>query len=285
MSEKINIICSDKRKLSAIVFPAKGMTKAAILVACATGMRKEFYASFCEFLSDNGYSVLCFDFRGVGESALKSLKEDPTEIIDWGVKDMPAALDELIKLFPNTGYHLIGHSAGGQLTGLMYNNDKLTSQFNFASSTGQVSNLSYPFKLKGIFFLKVFIPLSNVMFGYTKLELVKMGASIPKRVGSQWSKWCSSTGYVKASIGKEIKKHYYDKLNHDILWLYAADDTIANARNVKSMVQLHSKNSNETKEIIPQDNKMKSIGHMGFFKKRNSNLWREALDWLAKYKK
>ena len=133
--------------------------------------------------------------------------------------------------------------------------------------------------------MKIFIPLSNLIFGYTKLELVKMGASIPKGVGKQWSNWCSSIGYVKASIDKEIQKHYFDKLNHDILWLYATDDTIANLKNVESMVQLHSNNFNAIKEMVPKDHEMKSIGHMGFFKKRNSKLWNETLIWLAKHTK
>ena len=60
-------------------------------------MRKEFYGPFCQYLCENNYSVLVFDFRGVGKSSLKDLKSDTANIIDWGVLDMSAALDELIK--------------------------------------------------------------------------------------------------------------------------------------------------------------------------------------------
>ena len=202
--EKIKIICSDGRELSALKYSASGKTKGAVLVGGATGLRKEFYSPFCQHLCENNYSVLVFDFRGVGKSSLQDLKSDTANIIDWGVLDMSAALDELVKQFPKTKYHLVGHSAGGQLTGLMSNHSQLTSQFNFACSTGQLSNLKFLFRLKALFFMKIFIPLSNLIFGYAKLGLVKMGDSIPRYVAKQWCDWCCGNGYVIGSIGLSL---------------------------------------------------------------------------------
>jgi len=64
---------------------------------------------------------------------------------------MPAVFEQLKTTFPNTKYHLIGHSAGGQLVGLMHNALELTYIFNYASSSGELKNMSHLHALKHIF--------------------------------------------------------------------------------------------------------------------------------------
>jgi len=141
--------------------------------------------------------------------------------------------------------------------------------------------MKYPFKAKATFYLNMFIPVSNFLFGVTHSQWVGMGEPLPKAVASQWSKWCNGVGYVATDFGSEIKEHLYDELNFPSMWLYATDDVIANYENVKEMADVFSKSKVEFSALDPKALGKKQIGHMGFFSSKNKDLWPRALDWLA----
>ncbi|MCB0326766.1 MAG: alpha/beta fold hydrolase [Bdellovibrionales bacterium] len=281
--KNIQIECLDQRRISGIVYLPAQAPKAAVLIAPATGITKEFYTYFAQDLCQQGYGVLVFDFRGVGESIEGKLCQDNSSIVDWGQLDLSAALDQLQIEFPETSYHLIGHSAGAQLSGLTNSKTKLTSQFCFAGSTGRLKNMKMPFWIKAQFFMRVFIPLSNVIFGYAKLELMGMGHSIPKKVANQWSRWCRTEGYIKAGMGRDFEQHHYAQIEHPMFWVHASDDFIANRKNVEEIVAIHPKASSEILTLEPKEYGCREIGHMNFFRRSYSTLWPLAYEWLAKH--
>lgn len=151
---------------------------------------------------------------------------------------MPAVLDALKTYFPGVDYHLVGHSAGGQLIGLMHNAKDIKSVFNFACSSGQLSNMKMPFKIQAHFFMNVFSPLSNLLFGYTKSDVVGMGEPLPKEAAQQWRLWCNGTGYVKTAFGRTVHHHLYDELDMPSFWTNASDDGIAINENVDDMLSV-----------------------------------------------
>lgn len=277
--KSIKIACSDDIVLSADLYKPETL-KGAVMIAPATGVKRIFYHSFATYLSENGYGVICFDNRGVGDSVQGSINSGNPSLISWGSLDMPAVLRKLQELFPSTSYHIIGHSAGGQLIGLMDNSKDISSFLAVASSSGSVRNINFPFKVKAYILLNLFIPFSNFMFGKTNSQWVGMGESLPKDVGKQWRKWCNGTGYVATDFGKTIKNHFYDDINIPSLWIHASDDPIANHTNVKDMIRVYSNTSATIITLNPEDFACKEIGHMKFFSSKLSNLWPYALNWL-----
>lgn len=280
MDEPITFTCEDGRTLSGKLYRPDGDAKAGVMVASATGIKKEFYAKFSTYLAENGYATLTFDYRGIGESAPADIAKDDTLLQHWGQLDMPAALEALKQQYPDTTYHVIGHSAGGQLIGLMPNYKDVSSFFNFASSSGFLGNMNMAFAVKAAFFLKMFAPASNMLLGYTKSGLVGMGENLPKGVAKQWRDWCSRPGYVKNSFNLTIDTHHYDELSVPSFWLHAFDDPIANLKNVEDMIAVYSAIQAEIKTLEPGDISGKNLGHMNFFRSSNKGLWPLASDWL-----
>ena len=253
------------------------------MVAPATGIKRGFYRAFAEHLAANGYATITFDNRGIGDSKDKPVAKEDASLQDWGQLDMPAVLDHLMTEFPNTTYHLIGHSAGGQLIGLMPNAHHIKSVFNFACSSGRLWNMHFPYILLAVYFMHVFIPISNLIFGHTKSQWVGMGEPLPSRVARQWTKWCSGGGYVATELGIGIKTHWYNDLTFPSIWLNATDDDIAINENVDDMTRVFSKISVERVVLNPKDHQLKEIGHMKFFSRKSQALWSMATDWLDKY--
>ena len=280
--EEITLYCQDSTPLAATLFRPATPSRAGVLIGPATGIKRQFYQHFATFLAQQGYTVLTFDNRGIGGSLLGQVRDSQASLQCWGEQDMPAALDYLRQACPNSQYHLVGHSAGGQLVGLMHNAHHLRSIFNYACSSGQLRNMKASYLLKAHFFMNCFIPVSNLLFGHTKSQWVGMGEPLPKMVARQWQQWCNGAGYVKTAFGKTIFNHHYDSLSIPSLWVNAIDDDIANDANVADMISVFPKLEAETLTLLPAEHDLDEIGHMKFFSRKASHLWRHATDWLAR---
>lgn len=277
---EININCEDGYLIAATVYEPKRKIVGAVLIGPATGIKRQFYDAFACFLAENGFAILTYDNRGIGGSLNIDVKAHPASLQCWGLLDQPAAINELMTLFPNTRYHLVGHSAGGQLFGLAENAKQLTSIFNFASSSGRLSNMRVKDQFKSHFFMNLFIPVSNLLFGFTKSHWLGMGEPLPKQVAKQWQTWCNGGGYVKTAFGKTIETHFFDEMTMPSLWVNATDDFIATDKNVQDMISVSPNMQAETLTLDPKDHGIKEIGHMKFFSRKSQTLWTVALDWL-----
>ena len=282
----LSIMTDRNHALAATVYRPKNEMKAAVMIAPATGIKRQFYHNFATYLAASGFGVLTFDNEGIGESLNSALAKCDASLISWGRHDMPAVLDALQDEFADVTYHLIGHSAGGQLIGLMPNYKALTSVFNVACSSGQIKNMDMPYKLKAMGFMDAFIPLTNLTFGYTPADKIGMGEPLPRGVARQWREWCNGAGYIKTDFGKSIHTHFYDEIDIPALWLGFSDDEIANSKNIDDMIRVFSKMPVEKRFFEPKEFGLNSIGHMRYFSSKTNakapQLWQMAVDWLAK---
>lgn len=282
----LSIMTERNQALAATVYRPKNEVKKAVMIAPATGIKRQFYHNFATHLAENGFGVLTFNNEGIGESLSSALAKCDASLISWGRHDMPAVLDALQDEFSDATYHLIGHSAGGQLIGLMPNYSALASVFNVACSSGRIKNMSMPYKLKAMGFMDAFIPLANLTLGYTPSDKIGMGEPLPRGVSRQWREWCNGAGYIKTAFGKSIQTHFYDDITMTSLWLGFSDDDIANSKNMDDMIRVFTKMPVEKHFLDPKDFGLNSIGHMRYFSSRTNvkapQLWQMAVDWLAK---
>ena len=131
--------------------------------------------------------------------------------------------------------------------------------------------------------MDVFIPVSNVLFGYTQSSKIGMGEDLPKNVAKQCRDWCNGAGYIKTAFGKTVKTHYYNEVNLPAMWVNAPDDDIANDKNVADMIRVFPNMQATTQTLKPKDYGLQHIGHMKFFSRQNQPLWQQTLDWLHQH--
>ena len=282
----LTIMTDRNQTLAATVYRPSDAVKTAIMIAPATGIKRQFYHNFATYLAEHGFGVLTFDNEGIGESLTTDLAKCDASLISWGRHDMPAVLDALQDEFADAVYHLIGHSAGGQLIGLMPNYNMLASVFNVACSSGRIKNMAMPYKAKAMFFMDALIPIANLALGYTPSDKMGMGEPLPRGVARQWRKWCNGAGYIKTAFGKSIHTHFYDEISMPSLWLGFSDDDIANSENMDDMIRVFTRMPIEKRFLDPKDFGVSSIGHMRYFSSKTNAqapaLWQMAVDWLRK---
>jgi predicted alpha/beta hydrolase len=283
--QAVTITAADGLKLEGYLFAGDihQAPKAAVLVACATGVSQRFYFAFAQWLCDQGFSVLTFDYRGIGKSLHgKSVANSPVKKQEWGELDMTAAFDWLCEKYPDLPKHIVGHSAGGLLFGLMPNFERIASVVAIGYSTGHLPYISFPYRLFAYAFLKIYVPLSAKTFGYVPAKRLGMGEDLPSGVASQWALWCSRQGYVGSALGGEILVHHYDRLTMPMMVLNMTDDPVATPRNVTDMHKVFPRAKITEVWIQPSDYRIKAIGHIGFFRKANKILWSKVSQWLDK---
>ncbi len=280
----LSIMTDRNQPLAATVYRPKKTVKKAIMIAPATGIKRQFYHNFATHLASHGFGVLTFDNEGIGESLSTHLTKCDASLISWGRHDMPAVLDALQDEFSDATYHLIGHSAGGQLIGLMPNYEAISSVFNVACSSGRIKNMNMPYKLKAMGFMDAFIPITNLALGYTPSDKIGMGEPLPRGVAKQWREWCNGAGYIKTAFGKSIHTHFYNEISMPALWLGFSDDDIANSKNMDDMMRVFAKMPVEKRFLEPKDFGLHHIGHMRYFSRKTNakapKLWQMAVDWL-----
>ncbi len=285
-SYSLSIMTERNQVLAATVYRPKTLVKNAVMIAPATGIKRQFYHKFATFLAKKGFGVITFDNEGIGESLSTDLAKCDASLISWGRHDMPAVLDALQDEFVEANYHLLGHSAGGQLIGLMPNYKALSSVFNVACSSGRIKNMAMPYKIKAMGFMDVFIPVSNLVLGYTPADKITMGEPLPRGVARQWREWCNGAGYIKTALGKSIHTHFYDEIDMPALWLGFSDDEIANSQNMDDMIRVFPQMPVDKHFLHPKDFGLNSIGHMRYFSSKTQakapELWQMAVDWFNK---
>ena len=65
----------DEYRLNGMLFKPEEPNGRAVLVNSATGVRQEYYAKYATYLLERGFTVLTYDYRGIGRSLHGPLKD------------------------------------------------------------------------------------------------------------------------------------------------------------------------------------------------------------------
>lgn len=272
--QSLSIICQDGYSLAGKFYPASNAIQPyPILIAAATGITQQFYQHFALWLSQQGYNVLSFDFRGIGQSLHEPLTRSTASIMDWGQLDLPAAVDTLLNKTGAEQVILIGHSAGGQLLGIMPNYHKVAKLIAVAGSTGHVKGLKGRTKYLAPLMFKVIFPIACKIKGYAPTKALGMGENLPKRVALEWAKFCAQPGYVINAFAPASSADFHQHIKCPILCICASDDEIATAANVQDLMRLYPHAKTQYIKLMPQDFQHTQIGHMLMFKPSHQNIW------------
>ncbi|OAL86348.1 alpha/beta hydrolase [Acinetobacter sp. SFD] len=274
--ETLTLQCQDGYNLSARFYAAISESKELPVLVCpATGITKQFYHQFCVWLQAQGYAVMVFDFRGIGDSLAGPLKNSKASIVQWGQLDIPAAIDTLLARTHAEKVTLLGHSAGGQLLGIVPNYSKVAKVVAVSGSTGHLKGLKGKTKLLAPVMFNIIFPLFRITKGYGPTQAIGMGENLPKDVAQQWAQFCSKPGYVINAIGKLVSpdSNFHTQITCPITAIWSSDDEIATEENVKDLLRLYPQASTQMIELKPENYAHKTIGHMLMFKKSHQNLW------------
>ncbi len=271
-----DIRTKDGKKIGLTVYsPQTGKNKVMIIGATG-GVKQEFYEPFASYFQKEGFTVITFDYRGMGRSAPKELKGFRANMHQWAVQDIDAVILYAKNSFPQHEVVYVGHCVGGEIVGLSQASQYINRLVlvNSALSCKKLWPLKERFKIVAI---RPAIRLLNRLFGYFPGKKVGYDENLPQGVMHEWANWCSkSNGLFDA-----FPDHNYRKLCIPLIAFTFSDNWNTPPKAVQELLNRFANACITWYHLKPSDLNRKQIGHYGFFyPEMEASLWQLLMKWI-----
>ncbi len=270
MPDPLRISASDGYALGASLFgPAN--TGPIVVVNSACGVRQRFYARFALWLAERNFTVITYDYRGIGESRPQRLRGFAGSMRDWGQLDFEGVLRFTDTFDPGRARTVIGHSVGGQILGFAPSNTRLSRAVTVASQSGFWRNYAGPRKAFIWAVWHGLMPAVAHAVGYLPGKL-GTGEDLPKRVALEWARWGRHRDFFTAD---GISTEGFSRLTIPIDgFSFTDDDGFAPKVGVDWLHALFVNAKVCRHHLTPAELAVKAVGHFGAFNERFSQtLW------------
>lgn len=271
--------CEDGYPLAHRHYPSKSSeaAKAMVIIGSALGVSHNFYRRFSEYLCEQGYECLSFDYRGTGEQSESPSASVSTE--HWGILDIEAVIQEA--LTHGRPVHFIGHSIGGQLLGLAPSARKLSSITLVAASAPYWKRWKGTGRFKLWLLSFVLIPvLARIKEPFPIAALGLGNIRIPSRFIARWAQWMRGEDYL-LSADYGLDRSGYEAIECPLWSLGFGDDELAPENNIRYLADFFCNSQSTVDMLEPETLGLKKLGHNGLFQKHSREaLWPKISNWL-----
>ena len=257
----------------------RATSSAVAVIPAAMGVAQKFYASYAQWLADQGFLVITFDYRGIGQSAPSTLRGYRMDIFDW-VRDCESVIDFAAAVLPGAPLYWIGHSLGGQLLGLIRNRHRISRVVTVATGSGYWLQNSWPLRGMVWWLWFVLVPLVTRLAGYFPGKRLRKVGDLPRGVIEQWRRWCLDPEYVVGAEGEQVRADY-SAVSTPMMALSFTDDEMMTEKSIRTLHGFYTAARIDFRRIAPGDVGARRIGHFGFFRPQfEQTLWPMVSRWL-----
>ena len=261
------------------LFRPAGPPRGAVLLAPAMGVRRRFYRPFAEYLARRGLAVLAVDPRGIGGSRRGSLRGLAATLHGWGEDDLAGGLDALAREVPGVPLLWVGHSAGGQLLGLLDPNP-VAAALLVGAQSGYWRHWPGLARAGMAVFWWLVLPALVALCGYLPMRRLGQGEDVPAGVAREWASWGRQPGYLMTYAGPRGGLGFA-RWRGRLRTLAVMDDRYAPPASVRALAAFYAAAEVEVVEVRPADAGVRRIGHFGWFRPVfAATLWAAAAEWL-----
>lgn len=266
----LNIAAMDGFELGARLYEPSGPPRAQVVIHPATATPQRYYQAFAEHLAGHGLRVLTYDYRGIGASRSGSLRGFPASMTTWAEQDAQAALrfahasEEALPLL------VVGHSFGGQIALALPDVPPIRGTLMVGAQSGYWKGFDWPDRGALWMLWNVLVPTVTTTWGYVP-GWMGIGEDLPSGVARQWARWCRSPAYYldeHPEYGRRMSNY-----TGPALVLSFSDDDYVPLRNARWLLDRLQGAEVEHRHVFPEEVGLRSIGHFGFFRRKNAVLW------------
>jgi len=248
-----------------------------VLINSAMGVPARFYRHFAAALAVEGFTVVTWDYRGIGGSAPESLSGYRATPVDWATLDLPAMIDWLVASRGPERLFLVGHSVGGQIAGMIDNPEKVDGMVTLSSQSGHWRLQGAEQKVMVLLHAYVSLPLLSHLFGYAPWSRLGLGEDLPKECALLWARWIRDRDYLLGDESLPLDR--YQRFAAPVLAYSIDDDKWGTTEAVDAMMSAYPEV--ERRHLKPAEVGLQKIGHVGFFRPESSLLWPAVFDWMS----
>lgn len=255
--------CPDDCRLAGDYFRADA-PRARVVIAPAMGVPRGFYRRFAVWLASQGVDAATFDYRDTPGTAMA----------DWGRLDIEAVIDGCGDDLP---LFVIGHSCGGQLTGLAPSANRLHGLVWVAAQSGYWRHWRGRGRA-GMWLLgHVIIPALARGRYFPARRLGLFPVDVAASVMADWGRWMRRPRYLFDDACGLDTRACRDLALPALVHSFD-DDGYAPAAAIDGLLREYSGLTFTRRQWTDRS---RPVGHMGFFREAmREPLWQPTLDWL-----
>ncbi|WAP70045.1 alpha/beta hydrolase family protein [Jiella pelagia] len=250
----------------------------AVLVSAAAAVERRFYRAFATHLVEQGArAVLTYDYRGVGAAA-RGAKARTFRMKDWGVLDLPAALEALEAEAGNGPVVGIGHSFGGVALGLSGVAERFERYCLVATMNGYFRRTAEPLSVFARMNLAG-VPATR-LFGHVPAS-VGLGTALAGPIFRDWARWCRKPDFLFSDPQVPEAERFSD-VRIPLMSIAMTDDRWGTREAVTAILKRFS-DANPAEVWLSPEDAGRPVGHMGYFRREvRKTLWPVAVAFLLR---
>lgn len=262
-------------------------SRPVVVINAATSVRCDYYARFAQFLYDEGFDVLTFDYRGIGRSRPASLRGFQATWSDWGALDFEAVLGYAAQRFPGSTIDVVAHSFGGVAAGLARSAHRIRRVVSVGAQFAYWGDYLPEQRLGMLVKWHLFMPLATALFGYFPGSALGWLEDTPAGVVHDWAR--RTPQFERRPSGKRLAAARPGApvlaLAASILAISITDDPFGTPTAVDRLLRCFAQSDRTLWQVAPADVGANQIGHFAFFHSHfRDTLWPLALAWLQQGK-
>lgn len=254
-----------------------------VIINAATSVRCRHYSRFADYLFANGFDVITYDYRGIGESRPASLKGLRASWSDWGALDFEAMLKRAQREFPGQPIDVVGHSFGGCAAGLGASGHMIRRLVTVGAQFAYWRDYAPAHRWRMFGKWHLVMPLMTLLCGYFPGKRLGWLEDTPAGVVRDWS--MPTAHYEKRPSGRVLHAKSgrlpFSSVTAQNLAISISDDPYGTIPAIERLLGYFTNSTNAHLRITPEVIGEKEVGHFAFFRSPyQATLWPIALSWL-----
>jgi predicted alpha/beta hydrolase len=262
---------------------ARNTSRPIAIINAATSVRCRHYSRFADYLFANGFDVITFDYRGIGESRPASLKGLQASWTDWGALDFEAMLQRAQRDFPGQPVDVVGHSFGGCAAGLGASGKIIRRMVTVGAQYAYWRDYAPEHRWRMFGKWHLVMPMVTMLCGFFPGKRLGWLEDTPAGVVRDWS--TPTPRYETRPSGRAIQAKAgrlpFADVRAQTLAISISDDPYGTIAAIERLLGYFTGSINTHLRITPKDIGQTEVGHFAFFRSAyQATLWPIALTWL-----
>lgn len=279
---RIELTAADGVRLIGHWWPtAEASSSATVVINPATGVHARYYHRYAAYLAANGFSVLTYDYRGIGLSRPEILKGSTFTWRQWGERDFDAALRHALQEDETGRLLVVGHSIGGFLPGYSPAVGRISAMLSVGGQYGYWGDYLPARRLPLFLKWHVAMPAITLALGHFPGKRLGWLEDLPKGVAYGWG---LQQGRAEQGLSQEAAEAMCDRFataTGPILSVTMSDDEFATPKAISRAMRYYRRAPVTKVLLAPEDFGFAKVGHFDLFHARHQDgFWRQSLAFL-----
>lgn len=271
--KELSLTTSDGVRLSGRLFEPKTPNGKILLINSATGVRQHLYFAFARELAEHGYTVITYDYRGIGESKPENMRCFRASMRLWGTHDFPALTEYIKDHYAGYAKFCLGHSVGALIVGMNPDANLFDSFIFIGTQDAYIGHLRPAVAVSALLGFGLAVPVTVGLLGYFPAHWFGLGETLLKGVALDWRTLILNPRSTN-KLYEKIETNYAHSISQTVTVLYAEDDAWVTMKGMESLMNTVYPNLKKTyRELKVAESEKGEIGHINFFRSYNRCLW------------